>query len=101
MKWLSTFLLCIPDCCDEKERAGSGRRIFALMIHSEGDETSLKILAVCQSLLPLAGSEPREGPQRTADASGLSRCDAGIGPPHPPTALNRAGSACAQQWQAG
>src|ERR1700686_4999763 len=57
MKWLYTFLLCIPDGCDEKERAGSGHRIFALMIHAEGDETSWKILAVCQSLLTLAESE--------------------------------------------
>jgi len=109
------------------------------MIHSEGYETLLKILSVCQYLLTLAyseksgntsdgdtqlrwskpgiacepivptptvmgtdgtrwarrqnlsaSSEPREGPQRIADASELSRCDAGSGLPHPPTALNRA-----------
>ena len=42
------------DFCDEKERTGNGQRIFALMIHSEGYETSLKILSVCQYLLTLA-----------------------------------------------
>ncbi len=45
------------DCGDEKESAGSGQRIFALMIHSEGYETSVKILSVCQYLLTLASSE--------------------------------------------
>ena len=33
------------DCCDEKESAGSGQRIFALMIHSEGYGGNPKILA--------------------------------------------------------
>jgi hypothetical protein len=45
------------DFCDEKENAGNGQRIFALLIHSEGDETSLEILSVCQYLLTLASGE--------------------------------------------
>ena len=121
------------------------------MIHSEGYETSLKILSVCQYLLTLAysekigntsdgdtqlrrsppgivcepilptpvvmrtdgtrwarrrqnlsaSSEPREVPQRIADASGPSRFDAEIGLPHPPTALNRARPAFARTVAGG
>ena len=43
--------------CDEQEGAVSGQRIMALMIHSEGDETSLEILSVYQCLLTLTYGE--------------------------------------------
>jgi hypothetical protein len=45
--------------CDEQEGAVSGQRIMALMIHSEGDETSLEILSVYQCLLTLTCGEKR------------------------------------------
>jgi hypothetical protein len=45
------------DFCDEQEGAVSGQRIIALMIHSEGYETSLKILSVSQCFLTLAYGE--------------------------------------------